>query len=242
MELDWTTFILEIVNFLVLVWILKHFLYRPVLGVIARRRAQIEKSLNEARDTQEQALALKEQFEGRLAGWETEKEAAHARLMEEIAAERQRLMVAVAKAMDEERAKRKAIEERQQQDWLRSAAEQGVAQGQEFAARLLERLAGPELEAGLFGLLLQELDRLPAQQRKELAVAGSPGEKIRILSAYPLAAAQRDELTAALKDLLGRELPTEFGEQPELVAGFLVTVGPWVMHANLRDELRFFGK
>lgn len=241
MELDWTTFILEIVNFLVLVWILKHFLYRPVLGVIARRRAQIEDSLNKARDTQEQALALKEQFEGRLAGWETEKEAAHARLMEEIAAERQRLMVAVAKAMDEERAKRKAIEERQQQDWLRSAAEQGVAQGQAFAARLLERLAGPELEAGLFGLLLQELAQLPEQQRKALAAA-SPEEKLRVLSAYPLSSTQRDELTAALKDLLGRELPAEFGEQPELVAGFLVTVGPWVMHANLRDELRFFGK
>jgi F-type H+-transporting ATPase subunit b len=241
MELDWTTFILEIVNFLVLVWILKHFLYRPVLGVIARRRAQIEESLNEARDSREQALALKDQFEGRLAGWETEKEAAHAALMEEIAAERQRLTVAVAKAMDEEREKRKAVVERQQQDWLHSAAEQGVAQGQAFAARLLERLAGPELEAGLFGLLLQELAQLPEQQRKALAAA-SPEEKLRVLSAYPLAAAQRAELTAALKDLLGRELPAEFGEQTDLVAGFLITVGPWVMHANLRDELRFFGK
>lgn len=242
MELDWTTFILEIVNFLVLVWILKHFLYRPVLGVIARRRAQIEESLSEARDSREQALALKDQFEGRLAGWETEKEAAHAALMEEIAAERQRLTVAVAKAMDEEREKRKAVEVRQQQEWLRAAAEQGVAQGQAFAARLLERLAGPELETGLFGLLLQELTQLPEQQRKELAAAAIPDEKIRILSAFPLAKPQRDELTAALKDLMGRELPAEFGEQADLAAGFLITVGPWVMHANLRDELRFFEK
>lgn len=242
MELDWTTFILEIANFLVLVWILKHFLYRPVLKVIARRRDQIEDSLSEARDTRQQANTLKEQFEGRLAGWETEKEEAHARLMEEIAAERQRLMVAVAKAMDEERAKRKAIEERQQQEWLRVAAEQGVAQGQAFATRLLERLAGPELEMGLFGLLLQELSQLPEQQRKDLATAADREAKLDILSAYPLAAAQRAELATALQTLLGRELPAEFGEQPDLVAGFLITVGPWVMHANLRDELRFFEK
>jgi F-type H+-transporting ATPase subunit b len=35
-ELNWTTFVLEILNFLVLVWLLKHFFYQPVKGVIAR--------------------------------------------------------------------------------------------------------------------------------------------------------------------------------------------------------------
>ena len=242
MELDWTTFILEIVNFLVLVWILKHFLYRPVLAVIARRRAQIEEALSEARDTRQQADTLKEQFEGRLAGWETERETAHAKLLEEVAVERQHLMTAVAKAMDEERAKRKAIEERQQQEWLRAAAEQGVAQGQAFATRLLQRLAGPELEAGLFGLLLQELGQLPEQQHTDLIASAGPGSRLKVLSAYPLSAQQRSELTSALQTLLGQQIPAEFDEQAELVAGFLITLGPWVMHVNLRDELRFFEK
>ena len=43
MELSWSTFILEAINFLVLVWILKRFLYKPVLDVIERRKAGIEK-------------------------------------------------------------------------------------------------------------------------------------------------------------------------------------------------------
>ena len=42
MELSWSTFFLEIINFLVLVWILKRFLYKPVMDVIARRREGIE--------------------------------------------------------------------------------------------------------------------------------------------------------------------------------------------------------
>ena len=37
MELNWTTFALEAVNFMVLVWILKRFLYKPVLAAIAQR-------------------------------------------------------------------------------------------------------------------------------------------------------------------------------------------------------------
>jgi F-type H+-transporting ATPase subunit b len=45
MELDWTTFALEIINFLALIWILKRFLYRPVLATLGQRRAGIEANL-----------------------------------------------------------------------------------------------------------------------------------------------------------------------------------------------------
>ena len=48
MDFDWTTFALEAVNFLILVWILKHFFYRPVLAVIEARRAESEKNLAQA--------------------------------------------------------------------------------------------------------------------------------------------------------------------------------------------------
>ena len=61
MEFDWTTFILEIINFLILVWILKRFLYRPVLGVVARRRAGIEKTLADARRIEAEAGELRQQ-------------------------------------------------------------------------------------------------------------------------------------------------------------------------------------
>ena len=67
MELDWTTFWLEIVNFLVLVWLLKRFLYRPVADAVARRRAAIERSVSEARSRAEQAEGLERQYRGRLA-------------------------------------------------------------------------------------------------------------------------------------------------------------------------------
>ncbi|WP_054775053.1 hypothetical protein [Methylogaea oryzae] len=42
MELDWSTIALEIVNFLILVWLLKRLLYKPVQDIIAQRRAAIE--------------------------------------------------------------------------------------------------------------------------------------------------------------------------------------------------------
>ena len=49
MQIDWTTLVLEIINFLVLVWILKRFLYRPVMEAIAARQQRVEGKLAEAR-------------------------------------------------------------------------------------------------------------------------------------------------------------------------------------------------
>lgn len=67
MELNWSTFILEIINFLILIWILKRFFYKPVLEVIARRRAGIEKTLEDAQALHNEAKALQKQYESRLA-------------------------------------------------------------------------------------------------------------------------------------------------------------------------------
>ena len=75
MELDWSTFILEIINFLVLVWLLKRFFYKPVLNVINRRREQIQKKISDAEGVRHEAESLKSDYENRLAGWEDEKAA-----------------------------------------------------------------------------------------------------------------------------------------------------------------------
>ena len=50
MEFDGTTFALEIINFLVLVWLVQHFLYQPGTAAIAQRQAGIEKILADAQE------------------------------------------------------------------------------------------------------------------------------------------------------------------------------------------------
>ena len=241
MEFDWTTFTLEIINFLILVWILKRFLYRPILGVIAKRRAGIEKTLADARRIETEASEIKQQNERHLAEWEAEKEAAKSSLLEELAAERERKMAVLETGIAEERERRRVLDERRQHDFERAVEEQGIAQGAAFAARLLARVAAPELEARLYALLLEDLRGLPAGDKRAVAdAAAAPGLQIKVQSAFALDESKRAELTRALADLVGKTLPLEYRENPELVAGFQVSIGPWILHANLRDELKFF--
>jgi F-type H+-transporting ATPase subunit b len=242
-ELNWTTFILEIVNFLVLVWILQRFLYKPVLAVIARRRAGIEQTLAEAKKVHAEAEQLQQKYEGRLSDWEQERQQARAKLQQEIETERTRRQQELETALAQEREKAQVAEERRLQDTIRKGEETALQQGARFAARLLQEAAGPELEARLLELLLTELQQLPEERLTTLRESwAEPPAEIRVSSAYPLGDAQRQRLQQALAATTGLTVPVQFEQDPELVAGLRIAIGAWVLGANVRDELKSFAE
>jgi len=242
LELNWSTFVLEIVNFLILVWILKRFFYQPVLGVIARRRAGIEKTLNDARKLQDDALALRGQYEARLAEWETERRAAREQLTREVEAERTQRLQALQDELVQER-DRTAVVEQRRLDTLRRQMEQtALSQGGQFAARLLSLAAGSPLQEKLLELLLQQLATLPATKHERLRDAATTAGKISVTSAFPLDATMRERLEQALGTGLGVKAPLEYREDPELIAGVRITLGAWVLQANVKDELAGFAR
>jgi F-type H+-transporting ATPase subunit b len=241
MELSWTTFALEVLNFLVLVWILKRFLYKPVLSMIERRKAGIEQMRSDSERMRGEAEVLRQRFEGRLADWEREKEKARAQLLDEINAERARLLKGLQASLEQEREKARALEERRLGDLARQAEEAAIAQGGLFASRLLSRLAGPDLEARLVGLALEDVQILPADQRQIIRDACSKAEmRAKITSAFPLSQDRRKALEAGLQQLIGRPVSIEWVEDNKLLAGVRISLGPWVLSANLQDELKFF--
>ncbi|MCW8922966.1 MAG: F0F1 ATP synthase subunit delta [Gammaproteobacteria bacterium] len=241
MELNWSTFILEIFNFLVLVWILKRFLYQPVLDVIARRRAMIENQLAEAEQHHAEANALKEQYEHRLADWEQEREQASDDLQQELEQVRVEQLSVQQTERDQEEEKMRVARSRQEQQAVREIEQQALQQGAVFASRLLTEAAGPELENRLFGLLLNELNNLPAEQISRLSVKwGEPPEQIQVSSAYPLTDEQRQQLERALSKVTGLSVPVLYDQDTRLLAGLSINIGDWALQLNVRDELQDF--
>jgi F-type H+-transporting ATPase subunit b len=241
MQIDWTTFVLEIVNFLVLVWILKHFLYRPVLDILARRRAGIEQTLMEARATEARAAALKAQFEGRLADWEAEKAADRVRFDAELAAERARQLQALREALRDERDRGAAQAAHRDEALQGEMGARALAQAVRFTTTLLTRLAGPELQARLMAVFLEDFAKLTDDQRTGLRNAAAlPDARARVASAYPLTAAERERIAEAIATELERRLPLDELQDPALLAGLRVQIGAWQLKASLADELAFF--
>lgn len=238
MELSWSTFLLEIINFLVLIWILKRFVYKPVLEAVARRRAGIENTLEEAATLRDEATALQAQYESRLSDWEKERQQAREKLAEELEADRARRLKKLQDELAEEREKLRVSEAARRGDALRRLEETAHSQGARFAGILLRQASGPETEARLFEMLLNGLAELPAERLAALRASyGKTPEVIEVASAFPLQEDQRQRLSRALETLTGQHIPVCFIEDEHLVAGLRITIGAWVLGANLEDEL-----
>jgi F-type H+-transporting ATPase subunit b len=243
MELNWTTFLLEIINFLVLVWILKRFLYKPVLDVIARRRSGIENQLHDAHQLQDEANQLKAEYENRLADWEKERQQLRDKLAQELDEERARQLDKLQKTLAQEREKIQVAESRRQAEVEREIEHRALRQGALFASRLLARAAGPELQTRLVQLFLEDISSLDDDRISGLRSQwGETTETIEVISAYPVEKEQQKLIESELLRIRALDVPVAFTQNPELLAGLRITIGAWILHIDLRDELKGFAE
>ncbi|WP_367025866.1 F0F1 ATP synthase subunit delta [Methylococcus sp. ANG] len=242
MDLNPSTFVLEVANFLILVWLLKRFLYQPVSAAIEERRRQIARTADEARDTQAAAEALRMQYESRLADWETEKRQAREAFKQELEAERQRALGELEKALDAEREKTRVLIERQRRDMESDLERQALRLSRQFAARFLERLAGPEMEAALLRMFGEDLAAMSPEQWLALTRALEEQERAEaeIASAFPLKPESCAGLTRMIETRAGRTIAWRFREDPALICGIRLRAGHRVLAANVGEELKFF--
>lgn len=242
MELNWTTFVLEIVNFLVLVWILQRFFYKPVKKVMEKRRQDIDEQLRQAEEGRQQAEALRRQYENRLADWDNERQEARQKLRREIDAQHQQLLSELQLQLEDERKKNEVLVARQAEERQRQSETRAMELGARFVARLLEELVCDEMQARLIELLMAELKDLHPEQKETLSTMLENGRPAaaQVVSAYPLDQTQRAALKRYLDTLLSHPLQYTWTQDTKLLAGVRITVGPWVIHANLHDELKTF--
>lgn len=241
-QLNWSTFIFEAINFLVLVWLLKRLLYTPVLNAISERRKAVEKTLVDAEKVRAEAAQLQKNYEVRLQDWEKEKEAKLAQLQHALDAERAQAMAVLENDLAKEREKQKTLEERRLADLARHQEEDALNLAGRFSSRLLARFAGPELEARILDVFVKEVGSLPEEQIRELKIGFKDHTQpvVDVKTAFALAQDQKEALSGVIANLLGRAVSCQFSEDSTLVAGLRMTAGPLILQGNLRDELALF--
>jgi F-type H+-transporting ATPase subunit b len=237
-QLDWSTIVLEIINFLVLVWLLKRFLYQPVLQAIARRRAEIEASVADAEKERAEADSLRQQYQNRISDWERERAAARTALQQELDTERRQRLNELRATLESEREKAHVADARRLAESQRQAEQQAVIHSAQFAAKLLTRLSGAELDTRLIAWATEALVELTPERRAAIRNSTEAAREAQVLSARALGNDARKNLEAALRDVFGAPVACTYDKDAALIAGLRITVGPWVLRANLQDELQ----
>jgi F-type H+-transporting ATPase subunit b len=241
MEFNVSTFIFEIVNFLVLLWILRRLFYKPLLEIIAKRKQSIDQSLDDTQKLNREANELRVLYENRGQLWEQEKQAALVAFQRQLDAEKKTQMEMLHGELEQERQKAKVTLSRQQEEFQRQAEQQALQNGARFAGLLLQQAVGPELETRLVQLFVEQLATLPEDFTPCPHIPAHKKSLIlKVASAYPLALDPRQQLEQKLAELIDCPLNFQYHEDTTLIAGIRIDIGAWVLHANLKQELSGF--
>ena len=199
MLIDWFTVGAQVLNFVILVWLLKRFLYRPVLDAIDAREARIAQQIAEAKTMQASALREQEDFKHRNEDFDARREALLKQATVDAEAERQRLAEVARQAADAAATRRLDTERHESERLRRGLAERTRAEVFAITRRVLADLADTSLDERVAAVFLRRLGALDTATLTSLASgldAGMPRAIVR--SALVPSDAQRETLHRAV--------------------------------------------
>lgn len=240
MTVDWLTVGAQVLNFLVLVYLLKRLLYGPIERAMARREAAIAERLRDAEQQKQDATGEAQRYREAREALEEQRERLLARAREEADELRETLAKELREETDRTRERWRVELDREQAAFLHDVRRHAAEQFETLARRALADLASAELEAEMARVLLGRLRELEEDRREALARAGAPGEPLRVRSAFELPTPVKRSVASALHDTLGREREIVYERAAEVVCGVEIRVGGvslgWSLQSYL-DEL-----
>lgn len=220
MPIDWFTVAAQAINFLLLVWLMKRFLYKPVLRAIDAREKRIEEQLADARAQKMEALEEKEEFQRKNEIFDQERTELMNAAAEEAKSEKMRLLEEARASAEELQAKwREGLEKDASR--LEEDFQSRVRKDVFFIVRkTLSDLAGEELEGKIIDLFLRRLEAMDEETRTSLApVSKDPDGSVQLRTAFPLTEKQQKRIAQEVKRLFALKGEPKFTVEEDLLAG-----------------------
>nr|WP_284694913.1 F0F1 ATP synthase subunit delta [Photobacterium galatheae] len=233
---------MELMNFLILVWLLKRFLYQPVMNSIENRRQHIEQTLQQALEKQQHAEKLCDTYQAKLKTFEQHQAEQQQALDKQIEIEREKRLARLSQELQAEKVRLQTLQAHQQAEHWQTMEQQAARLSTRFAAKLLDKLASPELEELLITHLLADLKQIPEDKKQHFSETLSHvGSTIKIQSAYPLNAHVKNNVEAAIQEICANvPLTFEYANDIQLKSGIVIAIDSLQIQASLADELAFF--
>ncbi len=220
MLIDWFTVGAQALNFLILVWLLKHFLYKPILNAIDTRKKDIAAQLADAQAKKAEAQKEHDDFQNKNKAFDEQRSVLLAKAADVAKAERERLLDEARKAADNLRAV-EATALRNDQARLgaeitRTAKEEVFA----IARKTLADLATASLEERVGAVFTRRLRELDGKAKETLGAAlKASSEPALLQSAFDLPGEQRATIQNALNETFSAEIRVRFETAPDAVCG-----------------------
>lgn len=238
MLIDWFTVAAQALNFVILAWLMKRFLYKPILDAIDAREKRIATELAAAGRKKTEAQHEREEFQKKNDDFEQQRAALLEKARADADAERKTLMDAARQDADALTAKRQAAIAGEAKALVQALRQRAQTEVFDISRKALTEMAGTSLEASVCELFIARLQGLEGAP-KDTLVAALSGTKddVVVRSAFELSAAQQRAIHKAIADTFDVKLKLHYATDPALVAGIELVAQGQKISWTLSDYL-----
>ena len=238
MLIDWFTVGAQALNFIILVWLLKRFLYKPILNAVDAREKRIAAELADADAKKAEAQKERDEFQHKNEAFDQQRAALLSKATDEATTERVRLLGEARKAADALSAKRREALRSDANNLNQAIRRRTQQEVFAIARKALTDLATASLEERMGEVFMRRLRAMDGKAKEALAEAlKTASEPALVRSAFDLPAAQRTAIQNVLNETFSTGVHLKFLTAPDLVSGIELTTNGQKVAWSITDYL-----
>jgi F-type H+-transporting ATPase subunit b len=235
MLIDWFTVFAQIVNFLALIWLLKIFLYKPILKVIADRQNEINAQLNEAKLKKVEADAELETFRKKNIEFDQQKVEKIKKITEESKQFRDKLISEVKVEAEKQKSKWYTSLENEKSEVIRDLSNKVKTEILSIARKTIVDLSGGKLEEQIVEIFLQRLNKITKKEKETFISELGPKDSLQIKTNSDLNEVLKEKIKKTVQSEFEKEIEVTFIVSSDLIAGIELMSKGTKMSWNIAD-------
>jgi F-type H+-transporting ATPase subunit b len=241
MLIDWFTVAAQAVNFLVLVWLLQHFLYKPILAAIDARENKIAAALTAAAARQAEAQKSRDEMTAKLKAFDAERAARLAQAKLEVQQEREQLLDAARREAADLIAQQRGALRTDAASIGDRMARLATAEVFSIAGKAFNELASADIEERLGAVLTQRLLQLNKEAKAAFRAALEQSAMSAVVrSRVAMRDAEKAALSKAVNETFSADVHLEFKTVPAGDYGIDLSAGGQRLAWGIAQYLKEF--
>lgn len=243
MLIDWFTVGAQALNFIILVFLMKRFLYKPILSAIDARESRVAAALADADKKKADARMESDELKRKNAEFDEQRAALLAKATDEAGTERKRLLSQARQTADAFSVKRQETLKNDAHALNQSIRHRAQQEVFDIARKALTDLASTSLESRMVEAFSHRLRELDGAAKESLAKAfKSSSEPARVRTAFDLPDEERAALQNAVNETFSADIHLRFESTPELISGIELTANGQKTAWSIAEYLASLGK
>ncbi len=238
LNINVSTVIFQIINFLILAFLLYKFLFRRVMRLLDERAKRVTRALDEAEKREKEAETIQAEYLAKMEDAKREMEVRREAASEEMERTRREVIEQARAEVQALRARAEEEVERERMEAVRRHREELATLVTSMSARMLTEVGDGRLHGVFFDAFLDRLARLePESLRRQRDMGEMRVIPVEVISADPLSEAEVERLEQVLSSFLEKEVRLDPRLDPSLIGGAIVRFGDHLIDGSLRGQL-----